>query len=370
MKIGFYINEFDPKNPGGPTTYQINIIKELKKNKDFDIYLIANKKIDHQIFKENKAIILPKLPLFNLLKIKKYDLDVIHFNYVPYLPTEVFICLFMKKIKKVATLHGDGLYVVPELFDYLNPFLKNYCRFIQPRLINKFDALLPVSLTLGERLLKYFKTPKDKYHTIYNGLNYELFKHVENAKTIMKEKYGLEKDFILHVSNYSIQKNPKVLLKTFEKLVDEEGLDLDLVIAGELWKEKINIFLTEISPNVKQRIKIIGSVPQNNLPVFYSAAKLLFSPSYHETFCFPNIEAMACGTPVVTSNVYSLPEITGGAALLRDPNDLSGFVTAIKSILINDDLRRDIIRKGLNNAKRFSWEKSGEEIAKIFNQLK
>jgi len=369
MKVGFYIDYFNAENPGGRTSYVINIIRQLQKYEELDLYLISLNKFDHPIFHENKLIILPKIPILNLTKLKNQKLDIIHFNRIPVLPTEVTIYFLIKNVKKVASLHGEAIYVVPELYDYTSVYFKNYLRFIEPRLSKKMDAILPVSKSLGDRLLQYYKAPKNKYHAIYNGLDHDLFKHVEKSNIILKEKYGIEKDFILHVSNYSIQKNPITILKTFENLVNNEGMDLDLIIIGRKWSEKIDRFLIDIKPKLKNRIKIMGSIDHKELPIFYSAAKLLFSPSYHETFGFPNIEAMACGTPVVTSNVYSIPEITGGAAVLHEPDDIKGFVTSIKSILQNNEICENLVRKGLENAKRFNWEKSAEELFKIYNQL-
>jgi len=371
MKIGFFIGYLKSKeeNIGGPWSYTVNLVRHLIKFKNLEIYLISHKRGSHPIYDETKTILLPNLPFVNLIELKNLNLDIIHFNYIPLTFRKISIFLFLKNVKKVVTIHGDEIYTIPELYDYGPPFLKWYCPFIEPRICKKTDALLPVSQNLCSRLLEHWKVSETKFHTVYNGIDHDTFKPIKNAHTKIREKYGLDNEFILHISNFSIKKNPKTLIKTFEKLVTEENINMDLVIVGGRWKENINRFLLDISPSVKQKIKLIGSVPLSDLPIFYSAAQLFFFPTYHETFGFPNVEAMACGTPVISSNVYSVPEITGNAALLCDPEDISGFMATIKTVLEDNNLRKNMIRAGLKNAKRFTWENSAKEVAMIYNQI-
>ena len=150
--------------------------------------------------------------------------------------------------------------------------------------------------------------------------------------------------------------------------VIEKNFDLDLVIAGARWTNKhVKSMIKKL--NLASNVKILGYVPEQDLICLYSATELFFSPSLHETFGFPVLEAMACGTPVVTSNAYSILEVAGNAAILCDPHDYNNFADNIIRVLENLKLRERMRVNGLKNAKKFSWERCAKETTKIFKQL-
>lgn len=369
MKIGLYAKYLSAINLGAPRYYFVNLAMQLLKCKNVDLYLIYDKMGDHPLYSETQKVMLPRLPILNVLELRRQKLDLIHFNALPTTPRELSIALFMKNVKKVATIHGDIIYANPRLYDYGRSYMANYKRFMQPKVSRWLDMLMPVSRNLGSRLLQYWSVSEKKLRPIHHGIDHDIFKPIADSKKRVIQKYGLERDFILHLSNYSLRKNPSGLLNTYEQLIDE-GVDLDLVIIGKRWKEGIHEFLSNInSEKVRQKIKVFGSLPLGDLPLFYAAAKLFFFPSYHENFGFPNVEAMACGTPVVTAKVYSIPEVTGDAAILCDPDNVSGFVSAIKSVLEDENLRDRMIRKGLDNAKKFTWEKCAKETVEVYKEV-
>ena len=109
--------------------------------------------------------------------------------------------------------------------------------------------------------------------------------------------------------------------------------------------------------NLSNDITFVNHVSDEKLSLFYNSADLLFFPSIYEGFGLPPLEAMACGTPVVTSNAASLLEVVGDAGMMRNPNDFDGFADAMYEVLTDDDVKRDLIRKGLERAEHFRWEK-------------
>lgn len=368
IKVGLYVGYLSANNTGSTKAYLINLAIQLIKYEDIQLYLIYEKLGDHPIYNEADGMKLTRLPILNLVELNKQQLDVIHFNSPPTGPKLLPIFFFMKNLRKIATVHGDIIFANPSLYDYRKSYIATYRRIMQPIVSKWLDMLLPNSHNLANRLTKSLKVSEKKLHPIHHGIDHNIFKPIPDSKARIAQKYGLTRNFILHLSNYSLRKNPLGLLSTFEQLV-EEDIDVDLVIIGKRWEENIHEFLNKINLRTSQRIKLLGSIPLEDLPLFYSAAELFFFPSYHENFGLPNIEAMACGTPVVTSKVYSIPEVTGDAAILCDPNDISDFVNAIKKIFETKKLRVEMINKGLENAKRFTWEKCAKETVKIYKEV-
>ena len=117
------------------------------------------------------------------------------------------------------------------------------------------------------------------------------------------------------------------------------------------------------------RVKYLGYVPIGDLAILFNLAVLAFFPTRHENFCFPIVEAMSCGTPVVASKVYSIPEVVGNSAILCNPNDVQSFTSAIEKVMEEEWLREKMKKDGLENSKRFSWKKCATETIKIYKNV-
>ena len=169
------------------------------------------------------------------------------------------------------------------------------------------------------------------------------------------------------MSNLQPSKNPQTILRTFNLLI-KEGFKLELVIAGKRWNnDAVKKLISK--PNLNNNVRILGFVPQEDLALLYGSAEVFFQPSFHENFPQTLVEAMSCGTPVVTSDIYSIPEVTGNAGILHDPRDYVGFVGSIKKILSNSKYRKKLQDRVLDNAKRFSWEKTTRETIEVYKKL-
>lgn len=370
MKVGFYAPSLPATKLGAPGSYFMNLARELLDYEEIELYFIHeyNNMGSHPMYFKTRRLILPKIPLFNSLTLKKHKLDIIHFNGILTTPKPMTLASpYIRDIKKIATVHGDVVFSAPSFFGGV-PHVATRKRILQPLVANWLDKLIPVSRDLGERLIKYLNVPRDKLHPVYPGINQDIFRPIPNCKSKLMEKYSLKGDFLLHVSNYSPRKNPKALFKTFKRLIDE-GFNLDMVILGKGWKGKARRFLRRRDKKLQEKIKVLGFVPLKDLPVFYSAAELFFFPTHHENFGFPNLEAMACGTPVVTSNVYTVPEVTDDAAILCNSNNIPEFLKAIKRILENNKLKEEMREKGLKHVKKFTWEKCAKATIKVYEEV-
>ncbi|MGB9857045.1 MAG: glycosyltransferase family 4 protein, partial [Dictyoglomaceae bacterium] len=207
---------------------------------------------------------------------------------------------------------------------------------------------------------------------IYNGVDKEKFKVYEKKELErIKSKYKLPERFILFVGNVKPHKNLKGLLKAF-RIVAEEFKDLFLVITGKkegFLKGDKEIFEL-ISKNfpLKERVIFTGYVDEKDLPILYNLAKLFVFPSLYEGFGLPPLEAMACGCPAVVSRIPPLLEICDDAVYYINPYDVGDIAKGITEVLENEKLRKELINKGFERVKEFSWKKSAREYLKLIKK--
>lgn len=205
-----------------------------------------------------------------------------------------------------------------------------------------------------KELMTTINIPEEKVDVIQSGYNRKLFyPQSPEAKGAFLKKYSLPGNYILSVGNFFPYKNVKTLINAFLQIKDR--IKQSLVIVGR----------REFSPEplpADERIFYMDYVSAEDLPKFYSYADMLAHPSLSEGFGLTPLEAMACGAPVISSNAGSLPEVVGNAGMLFNPLDIAQLGRLIEEVVKNEGLRRELIRKGLEHAKRFSWEKTAEGI--------
>jgi glycosyltransferase involved in cell wall biosynthesis len=363
VRVGLYIPALDKSYISGPDKYQMNLAHALADLNEVELLLLHHRPDVHHLGISAKDVIVEdKKPISWELKLRKINLHIIHFNVIYAVPRIFFPIL---NCKKVVTVHGDEHWLKEISGKKYNRLNYRIRRLIEPLLCKHIDMIIAVSYDLKRRLVKFLKIPSSKVKVIHEGVS-PLYRQLPDAGYV-KKKYSISLPFIFHVSNLSPKKNPQTLFKTFSELIND-GFDLQLVIAGARWS---NIDVNSIigSTDLTRRIKILGYVPEHDLVSLYNAAEVFFFPSLHETFGFPVLEAMACGTPVVTSNVYSIPEISGDAAVLCPSLGYMAFKDAIERILQDAETRKKMISEGLENAKKFSWKKCAEETVKVYRQL-
>jgi glycosyltransferase involved in cell wall biosynthesis len=177
-----------------------------------------------------------------------------------------------------------------------------------------------------------------------------------------------DRPYILFVGSIEPRKNLPRLIRAFEVAMGETGLPHDLVFCGPWgWRYQAVVQAWERSP-MRDRIRHAGYVPASDLPALYAGADLLAYPSLQEGFGFPVLEAMACGTPVVTSNVSAIPEIAGDAALMVPPANVDAIAHAIASVLTDSNLARDLVERGHRRARPFTWQRAAAETLEVYRQ--
>ncbi|MGB8646288.1 MAG: glycosyltransferase family 1 protein [Anaerolineae bacterium] len=265
--------------------------------------------------------------------------------------------------KKILTVHDLSFKRVPET---AVPNLKWYLEGAVPRAVRRADLILADSEATRNDLIELFSAPANRVQKLYSGVE-AFFCRVTDAHTLdsVRARYQLERPFILSVGTIEPRKNLARLIEAFARLPRRE--EWDLVIAGGRGWMYQEILDAPAQFGANDRVRFLGFVPDADLPALYTLATLFVYPSLYEGFGLPVLEAMACGTPLITSNVSSMPEVAGEAGILVNPRDTEELTAAIRQLIDDEALRRELAERGLKQATKFSWQASAQQL---LNDLK
>jgi len=229
-----------------------------------------------------------------------------------------------------------------------------------PRMLSHADAVVTVSEFSKSEIIKHLGVSPSKVDVIYNGID-PVFLDDSEAEPI-----ELPDEYLLYVGGTNARKNISSLLRCFEMLKSEYGVNHDLVMVGPDPKLHHSYPVSEVSG---EDIHVTGYISKRELKFVYEHANVFLFPSLYEGFGMAPLEAMACDTPVVSSDRASLPEVLGEAAQLVDPTDMPEFSKSVYRVLSNKDLRAKLVRLGHSRSKKFSWDKSADQLHDIFQSL-
>lgn len=275
-----------------------------------------------------------------------------------------------KKKKVIITVHDMVYKVFPETVNRKTLFMLN--RDLK-RSIDRADAIITVSQHSKKDLMKYHDVEENKISIVPPGIEYDFYKGGQDVSSEtqqeMQKKFDLPDKYILYLGTIEPRKNISSLIDAFMFLPEEIRNEYKLVIAGGVgWKAK-SIVDKVSNHQFSDRIILTGYVDEVDKPYLYGMASVFVFPSLYEGFGMPIIEAMACGTAVVTANNSSLPEAGGEAALYSDALDIRRISENIKSIIVDDSIRDECVQKGIKHAQRFSWEDSAKKTVKVYEEL-
>ena len=227
------------------------------------------------------------------------------------------------------------------------------------------NHILTISEFIRQEIIEEFKVPAERVTAVPLAPDPTFsLRSAEDIKKI-KQQYRLPQSYLLFVSSLEPRKNIDLLIEAMHKI----NIDIPLVLVGwhgwgdKEWLEKIK------SIKLKNRIHIIGHVPDEHLAEIYNGATALVYPSLYEGFGLPIVEAMACGCPVICSDTASMPEAAGDAAFFINPKKCDELSAAIECVVNDEETRRDLIRKGQAQVKRFSWERTARETLDLFKKV-
>jgi glycosyltransferase involved in cell wall biosynthesis len=239
------------------------------------------------------------------------------------------------------------------------------------RSCNRADTIITISQFSKSEIVKYLAVPKEKIVVMPCGVDFEFFRpdySTEEIQTI-KDKYSINSDYILYLGTLEPRKNIEKLIDAYQLLKSRNNDIPKLVIAGRKGWQYNSIFQKVNEYRLINDIIFTGYLSEQDTPVLMKGAHAFVFPSIYEGFGMPPLEAMACGTPVITSNVASLPEVVGDAALLVNPFSVESIAEAIGKIIQDECLRTSLSQKGLIHASSFSWDRSAKIVLDVYNNL-
>ncbi|MQA29802.1 MAG: glycosyltransferase [Luteitalea sp.] len=270
--------------------------------------------------------------------------------------------------RSVVTIHDCIHLMFPQYLP--GRFALAYARTAMSLASRRATRILTVSESSKRDIVRFFGTEPQKIDVIPNAFDdYFGVEPREEDMIRVRERYQLHDEFVLYAGNVKPHKNLERLIEAFH-LVRKRGLDhLKLVLIGDKISKYAALRRAVHRHQLHKYVRFLGYMPQETLAVMYRLAGVFVFPSLYEGFGLPPLEAMASGTPVVTSNVSSLPEVAGDAALLVDPYDPQAIADGIYQVLADAGLRRDLRAKGLARARQFSWETSVRRIRDIYREV-
>lgn len=342
MKVGIDISRLHPFSKSrGIGVYAKNLYDSLKKYTKIDVRLVENNTND------------------------KFDL--IHYPYFDFFrPTLPLI----KKNPTLVTIHD----AIPLLFpQHYPPGIKGKINLFRQKLaLKSVSGIITPSSSTKRDIAKILKIIPDKIFTVFEAPG-EDFKKIEDISKLnfIRDKYELPEKFALFVGSVNWNKN---LINLAQACID---INLNLVLIGDDFKSQKNLDHKELKSfaNFLERfgkyplIKMIEFVGNEDLVVVYNLAQVLLLPSFYEGFGLPILEAQACGLPVVTSNISSMPEVGGDGAIYVDPAKPDDIAFKLKKLLEDANLRNSLVEKGFANAKIYSWKKTALETQRAYEEI-
>lgn len=357
----------------GTGFYIINLIKGLGKieDKNLQYYIFVKKDLVPDVvdiagdnfhiididFKPRFLRVIWQF-LFFPFTLRRLRIDVLHSpNYIT--------PLYSLGFKIIVTIHDLTFCLMPEKYTITK---RLFYKLLVPVFIKIADKVISVSENTKKDMIKLFKVPENKIYVTYESYpEYYTKPGREEKSDEVLNKYGLKKNFILFVGMIEPRKNVLSLLKAFY-LVDDY-IDLDLVVVGKKgwYYSDVEEFMEIIKgESLNNKIFFTGYVSEPELKYFYQSAYIFAYPSYYEGFGLPPLQAMACSIPVITSDVSSLPEVVGEAAIKIDPSNIQDIADAIKDIYRNSDLRNKLKAAGAAQALKFSLENFALNTIKVY----
>jgi len=293
------------------------------------------------------------------LQLKK--LDLFHFTFSQDVPL-----IYPRPV--VVTVHD----LISIIFrqDYRHNKLRPLFDWLWTKALARVDKIIAVSKNTKKDLIELLNIPQEKIRVIYQGVDpaYQPVDAPEAIKAV-KENLGITRQYILYVGGMEPRKNLAGLFKAWRMLSDEIQRDYHLVIAGQPDQFYPEILKLVDGFNLTDKVILTGFVSKEVLVLLYNGASAFVLPSLYEGFGLPLLEAMACRCPIVSSNIASISEVAGKAAILVNPKEVKHLAKALEEILVDQDLRERLRKEGLEQVKKFSWEKTAKETLEVYQEV-
>jgi glycosyltransferase involved in cell wall biosynthesis len=368
MRIGLDGVILSKQNAGSLRYFELflsSLSQEIQKN---DFFIFAEEAIHESIKTPNKRPFYPinvtkrpKIPAAIQQQLYRgwnssQELDLLHS--IAFVPPKTF------KGKTVMTVFDLTFLLYPQTQKWTGHF---WWKLLGTRGIKNANHLIAISESTKNDLIRLLGIEENKVTVIYPFVT-DKFKPQSNCKATIS-KYNLQDPYILYVGTLERRKNIANLLRSFALLKQDQSIQHSLVIVGQpgwLYKDIFHI-LDQL--NIKKNITLLGYVPDEDLPSLYSCADLFVFLSHYEGFGFPVLESMSCGTPVLSSNTSSIPEVIGDSGITVPPGNVEQIFYQMRRILSDKDLQKCLISKGFSKAATFYKERFASETLKVYEKV-
>lgn len=297
--------------------------------------------------------------IFLPFALKKWGVDVLH------IPSYRRV-VARPGVPQVVTVHDCAPFQLKGKYDFLRTLYGT--KVVVPMLRNS-ESIITVSSSTAEDIENFMDIRAPQLGVIHNGIDHGKYRKPENQRGILKEMYGVDAPYFIYLSRLEHPaKNHVRLIEAFEKHVATTGGEEHLVFGGADWHGAEVIHERIQASEYRERIHSLGFVPAGDLVDWYAEAVAMVYPSLFEGFGLPPAEAMACGTPVISSNRGSLPEVVEEAGILVDPEDVHQISEAMTKLAQDYQVRAEYVVKGLANAQRFSWDRAAKWTFDVYQK--
>lgn len=374
MKVAVFTDTMDRRAMGTAlyTRKLVEHLASLQEKEHFELFLVHSRQVDDALYQAAREILMPriKLPKFSrflsealFLWNTRNDFDIIHYPQESNYPL-----FFLTRAKIVVTVHShiEGW----RQFGLYRRYLLIYwmMRFFKWR-ISRFIA---VSHSTAKNIQGHFSIPEEKIVIAYEGVGEEYFseKPKDESQRLMKEKYGLVSPYVLNGSRIDPHKNVPRVIEAFCMLREKAPITHTLIIGEKHWpseNEKVEKLIAE--RGLAGCVLHKPYIEPEHMPDLYRAADCFIFPSLHEGFGLPIVESLAVGTPVITSNIFSMPEILGGHGFLVDPYSAPQMAEALRAVLNGGADVRSKIESGRRWARAFDWVQMAQKTLSVYRAL-
>jgi glycosyltransferase involved in cell wall biosynthesis len=370
MKIGFQSAVIDD-NRTGLGTYARNLLKSFENlNKINQVCLIHYPGKKNDFYKGKCESIVPEYPLslskvFGIpVAVKKCNPDLVHF---PVHRCDDFLTYFLNSdVKKILTIHD----LIPFFYNEQKDLQTRYLWVQMLKIAHKKNTCIIADSNQTKRdCEKYLHVSREKIRVIPLAADPVFRQHedIDAVRSRISARFGIELPFLFYTGSLLPRKNIRRLIEAFH-ILKRKDYPHTLVIGGSETSCPKDLREIITNENMQREVLFTGYVTKEDLVDLYNAAEIFVYPSLYEGFGIPPLEAMACGTPVIVSNTSSLPEVVGDAGKLIDPYNTQELAAVLEELILDEGYRTELAKKGMRQAGLFSWEMTGRETWKVYEE--
>jgi len=367
MKIGIFSSILG--RTGGPAVYDqklIEVLSRIDTENDYVVYGATKQALTGLALANRRFTGRTVIPSGKWLSIAiglsaelvRHPIDFLHATFVapPLVPC-----------KLISTMTCWSQYDSPTFYP---PLIRWRLQYLLNNAMRKSTAIICYTDYLKQKVIEKFEIPDERVFVVPAGVGDEM-KPLADKHPVEEflKRVGIDGPYILFIGQITERKNVEGLVRAYEILKRSRNIDHKLVIVGETGFLSDRIFRTVADLKLGSDVVFPGRFSYRELPLFYNGADVFVFPTFSEGFGLPPLEAMACRCPVVASNVTSVPEVVGDAALLVDPHSPDEIADSIYRAIFNPEVRTNLIRRGEQRARRFTWSETGARTAECYQRV-